>query len=161
MGKRPTILVIDDEEADIQLMKMAMDQVDYSTNVVGVTDSRQALECIRGICPEKRPECLPDLVVIDLYMPGCSGSVLVQEIQQQPSLKDVPIVILTGSEDQRDLLKLRESGICGYFVKPQILTEYLSIARELQALLQQKADGVTPPPVPHKIVTNSPFLQRN
>jgi CheY-like chemotaxis protein len=112
MSKR--ILAVDDEPNIRLLMEMALGERGYA--VSSVADGRQ---CMMAVGKE-----VPDLILLDLFMPGMGGIEVVSHLRHLPATRDVPILIITGSVEAEDLPVL--DMVQGYLVKPFRLTSLVS-----------------------------------
>src|SRR5204862_7591360 len=85
-----------------------------------VTDGREATEYLAGTkkFADRAQFPLPSLMLLDLKMPFANGFEVLTWIQSQPALKELPIVVLTSSAEERDRKRAAELGAKGYFVKP-------------------------------------------
>ncbi len=102
------ILVVEDERDIAALVAYHLTKEGFRVRTVGSGD--EALEAVRN---ER-----PDLVVLDLMLPGLSGYEILEEIRRQPSLSDVPVVVLTARREESDRIRGLELGADDYMTKP-------------------------------------------
>ena len=105
---RPTILVVDDTPDNLQLMSgLLKDQ--YKVRVAN--NGEKALKQLQG-------ESKPDLILLDIMMPGMSGYEVIREIKAQPPLRNIPVIFLTALSEAEDEKKGLEMGAADYITKP-------------------------------------------
>ena len=102
------ILVVDDTIQNLQLVVTMLDGVGYGTTFA--TGGQEALERLKNV--------KPNLILLDLMMPEMSGLEVCQYLQSQPEYRDIPIIFLTASQEQEDLLTAFEQGAVDYITKP-------------------------------------------
>jgi diguanylate cyclase (GGDEF)-like protein len=107
MSKRAVILVVDDEVSNIELLSAALED-DYE--ICFATSGTEALDVARSV--------LPDLILLDVMMPGMDGYVVCLEIKADPLLADVPVIFTTALGDQAAEVKGLELGAVDYVAKP-------------------------------------------
>ena len=103
-----TILVVEDNELNMKLVRGLIKIGKYC--MLEATDAESGIEQIREQCP--------DLVLMDIQLPGMDGLSATKIIKQDPSLKDIPVVALTSYAMQGDEEKALEAGCRGYIAKP-------------------------------------------
>lgn len=110
------ILAVDDAADNLQILGHALDQAGYGTTFA--SSGAQALERI--------PQTQPDLIVLDLMMPGISGLEVCQHLKKSPDTRQIPIIFLTASNDKRHLLDAFAYGAVDYITKPFNTPELLA-----------------------------------
>jgi two-component system sensor histidine kinase/response regulator len=110
------ILVVDDQQANLQVVSALLSRKGYE--VVTAANGNDALALVRS-----RP---PDLVLLDMLMPGMDGFELLAELRRDPSLVQLPVVFLTVAQDRDLLLRAFESGAVDYVTKPFMPEELLA-----------------------------------
>ncbi|MCK9392929.1 MAG: response regulator [Syntrophales bacterium] len=105
------ILIIDDNADDIEITKIALEEIGRQEKVVAVTGGEEALKHLRG---EKN---LPALILLDLKMPGMSGFDVLREIRTDARLKPVPVVVVTSSTLDSDKQNAHAGGANGFLYK--------------------------------------------
>ena len=128
---RFVILLAEDEQADAHLAKVAFAENGIAVDLHHVLDGRFALEFLRreGARFSELPR--PDLIMLDLNMPRMNGLECLAAIKQDPALRDIPTVILTTSEVQRDVLASYELGAAGFITKPLDVLKFMESIRQL------------------------------
>ncbi len=110
------ILHVEDNEAHAELVRRGFQDHRISNHIDHAMTGEEALERLRAAAGS--PDPLPDVVLLDLRLPGMDGLELLKAIRAMDELADLPVVILTTSEAEWDKLKAYEQHINGYIVKP-------------------------------------------
>jgi len=100
------ILLIDDDRLNTTLLRFAFKEAHYE--ILTAEDGRE------GVAAVKRDR--PDLIVLDIQMPGMSGFEFMNELKTLPGASDIPVIMLTANENMQDIFF--SEGVKGYFVKP-------------------------------------------
>lgn len=106
--QKKNILVVDDEPHIVNLIKLSLNKDKYNVN--GVYSAREAIQTLN--------KETPDLVVLDLMMPGVNGYELCQALRENPKTKGVPILILSAKSQMNDKLHAIDVGADDYMTKP-------------------------------------------
>lgn len=117
------VLLVDDDEADIELTKQALLSNKIKVNLNVCLDGFEAMQYLRNEA-EYQNAIKPDMILLDLNMPRKDGRQTLQEIRADENLKDLPVVILTTSEADEDVLKSYKLGCNCYVSKPVGLDEF-------------------------------------
>jgi len=129
------VVLIEDNPADAFLIEEALNERGIVHDLVHYDDGDKAL---RHLCPESGPKPpLPDLVLLDLHLPGTEGSEILRSIRAEPRYRDVPIVIVSGAAAER-LQGIDLSGSSRVVHKSMELSSYL---RDVGAAVLELADG--------------------
>ncbi|AXQ27371.1 hybrid sensor histidine kinase/response regulator [Solimonas sp. K1W22B-7] len=115
----PLVMVVDDNPANVQLLGQLLDGAGY--NVVPATSGTQALE--------RAASRQPDLVLLDMVMPGMDGYEVLRRLQQLPGLADLPVIFVTASDSLEDLARGFDLGAVDYVTKPFVAKELLARVR--------------------------------
>ena len=132
MTKLRTILLAEDNPNDIELTLEAMAENNLANQVVVVNDGVEALEYLR--CEGKyknRKEGNPAVVLLDIKMPRMDGIEVLRKIRSEPALKKLPVVILTSSREEQDLVTTYELGVNAYVVKPVDFQQFMNAVKEI------------------------------
>lgn len=119
----PKIFIIEDEPDLIQALFMRLKAEGYRT--AGATDGTTAAR--------RAGEEQPDLILLDICLPGCDGFAVFQELRQQPATEHIPIVFLTARSAMDDRQKARHLGAAGYIVKPFQWPDLMRVLRKILA----------------------------
>ena len=113
------ILLAEDSDADAEMTIRALRRNNLANHLVWVKDGAEALDFIfrRGAYAQ-RPEGAPKLVLLDLKMPKVDGIEVLRKVKQDEQTSHIPVVMLTSSAEESDLLRSYELGVNSYLVKP-------------------------------------------
>jgi two-component system response regulator len=122
-----TILLVEDNADDEQLTLRAMRQSDIPNIIRVARDGAEALEKLFGTSLER----LPDLVLLDLKLPKVNGLEVLQKIRANELTKTLPVVVLTSSDEERDIVESYELGANSYIRKPVDFDQFIDAVRQL------------------------------
>jgi CheY-like chemotaxis protein len=125
-GEPIVILLVEDDPGDVVLIRDAFDHNKVRNELRVASDGVYALEQLRD--PE---QSLPDLVLLDLNLPRMDGRELLEKIREDPRLTRIPVVVLTTSEAEADILRSYELHANAYVTKPVDLNRFLKVVREI------------------------------
>jgi len=125
METKPEVLVVDDNPADSDLTTEALSRCSCPHQVRSVQDGVQAMEFLRrqGKYSTVFP---PDLIILDLNLPGKDGRAVLAEVKTDPALMRTPVVIFSTSQAKSDIKSTLELGANSYVSKPGNLQEFMS-----------------------------------
>lgn len=114
------VLLIEDNRDDVFLMRRAMKKAGVDWNLQVVTDGQEALDFFSGTgkFSDRSQFPLPSLVFLDLKLPYASGFEVLTAMEANPEHKNIPVVILTSSPEERDQQRAFELGAKAYLIKP-------------------------------------------
>jgi CheY-like chemotaxis protein len=121
----PIVVLIEDNPDDIRLIRLALDEAGLHVNVQVAEGSTQAFE-LMGKLP--RP---PAVVVLDLNLPLVKGEAILREIRNGGAWNDVPVIVLTSSQAERDIDACLKFGASAFKSKPPLFDGYVEFARSL------------------------------
>lgn len=126
------ILLAEDSAADVELTLEALSQHRLANEVVVVRDGAQALDYLfrRGEYAG-RPEGNPAVVLLDLKMPKLDGLQVLKQVKADASLRAVPIVMLTSSREEQDLVESYRLGVNAYVVKPVDFGRFVDAVKQV------------------------------
>ena len=124
------ILLVEDNEGDIRLTKEALKESKVAINLYIVKDGVEAIEFLKKKGKFEN-EIRPDVVILDLNLPKKDGREVLDEIKQDEGLKSIPIVILTSSEAEIDILKAYNLYANCYIKKPLGLDQFITIVQSI------------------------------
>lgn len=126
------ILLAEDNPMDVELTLAAMEESNLVNRVVVVRDGVETLEYLRREGPfADRDPGLPAVLLLDIKMPRKDGIEVLREIRGDPQLRLLPVVMLTSSREDRDLLNSYVSGVNAYVVKPVNFDGFLEAIKQL------------------------------
>ena len=129
--QRFVILLAEDEPADAHLVKAALAENKIPADLHHVVDGREALEFLRRQGPRFAGAPRPDLILLDLNMPRMDGRECLAALKQDADLRDIPVVILTTSEVERDIVASYHLGAAGYVTKSVDMLQFMATIRGL------------------------------
>ena len=126
------ILLVDDSPQDTELTLDALSSNHLANEVVSVRDGVEALDYLqrRGAYAD-RSEGNPALILLDLKMPRVDGIEVLRQIRSDPKLKLIPVVVMTSSREQHDLLDSYQLGANAYVVKPVNFHEFVNAVKQV------------------------------
>jgi len=115
-----TILLVEDEEAHAELTKRAIRKAGNANRVDIVSDGEQALDYLynREKYADKKKYPVPGLILLDIKLPGIDGIEVLKRIKENPDLKRIPVIMLTTSERDEDIVRSYEHYANSYLTKP-------------------------------------------
>ncbi len=127
-----TILLAEDNINDIELTIAALRSNNVANEVVVVRDGAAALDYLyrRSAFASRSPEP-PGLLLLDLKMPKVDGLEVLQQIKGDRALRTIPIVVLTSSREESDLVRTYGLGVNAYVVKPVVFNEFMDAVKAL------------------------------
>jgi CheY-like chemotaxis protein len=127
-----TILLAEDNVNDVELTLTALRKNHVANEVVVVRDGAEALDYLyrRGAYSD-RPTHNPGLILLDLKMPKVDGIEVLRRVKADEMLKMVPVVVLTSSREEQDVLRSYGLGVNAYVVKPVTFGDFLDAVRTL------------------------------
>jgi CheY-like chemotaxis protein len=132
-GVMATILLVEDDSADQKLIKASIQTAGLGTEVRSASNAEEAIDTLRLQLDEDSERGLPDLILLDLNMPGMGGREFLKRIKGDDTLKKIPVVVLTSSQSDRDISDSYRLQAAGYIQKPRNMLEL----NELMVLLQK------------------------
>jgi len=143
MSERALILIADDSEDDITVIRKAFQKAFIPNPLYAVKSGEEAIAYFKGegLYSNRDEYPLPDLLLLDLKMPGIDGFDVLRWIRQQPTLSATRVVVLTGSDHIRDVNQAYQLGANSFMVKPGDFENYMEIGKSLEKywLRQSKA----------------------
>src|SRR4030081_3901700 len=114
------ILLVEDSQDDIDLALHALGREKLASNIFVVRDGEEALDFLfcRGAYSDRSFDDPPKLVLLDLKMPKVNGLQVLKELKSDARTKSIPVVIMTSSGEERDLVDSYSSGVNSYIQKP-------------------------------------------
>jgi CheY-like chemotaxis protein len=152
MNSLRRILLVDDSPRDTELVLDALEQYHLANEIVTLRDGAAALDYLyrRGEFID-RASGQPAVILLDLKMPKVDGLEVLQQIKADPNLKVIPVVVMTSSREEQDLISSYELGVNAYVVKPLGFHEFTDAIKQVGAFwavlneppvgTQRKGDG--------------------
>lgn len=128
------ILLVEDNEDDIELTQMAFSENRIANHIDVVRDGEEALDYLfcRGDHAHRRNDSLPAVVLLDLRLPKLDGLEVLEKLRNTRATRYLPVVILTSSREQEDLLGSYERGANSYIRKPVEFEQFRKVVQDLE-----------------------------
>ena len=126
------ILLVEDDPKDVELTLTALEEYNLANEVVVTRDGAEALDYLycRGEFAG-RPNDNPAVLLLDLKLPKVDGLEVLQQIKSDDNLRMVPVVVLTSSREEKDMVTSYKLGVNAYVVKPVDFHEFVNAIKEL------------------------------
>ncbi len=131
MNRRLEVLLVEDDPADAELTRRTLEKGKLDVQIQTVTDGVKAMAYLRRETPYF-DATRPDLVLLDLNMPRKDGREVLNEVKADPDLKAIPIVVVTTSSADEDIVKTYGLGCNCYVTKPIGLEQFSQMVRSIE-----------------------------
>lgn len=132
MAPLKRILLVEDNEHDVELTLTALDEHNLANEVVVARDGAEALDYLYGRGKfTGHANGLPVVVLLDLKMPKVDGLEVLRQMRAEPHLRFLPVVMITSSREEQDLIHSYQLGVNAYVVKPVDFQKFVESVREL------------------------------
>ncbi|MBT2971220.1 MAG: two-component system response regulator [gamma proteobacterium symbiont of Ctena orbiculata] len=134
MSKPAVILLVEDSRMDVELTLDAFKEARLSNRIEVAYSGQQALDYLIGNdhFANRSQYPLPDLILLDLKMPGIDGFEVLKRLKGTPLIKRIPVVILTSSKEEGDRALSYDIGANSYLVKPVAFTGFIDVVRQIE-----------------------------
>ncbi|MGE5517393.1 MAG: response regulator [Bacteroidota bacterium] len=126
------ILLVEDDLGDAGLVRIALRRGHFAVVLHHVKNANEALAFLRRIGTDNAASPRPDLILLDLNLPGRSGHEILQELKADPSLRAIPVVVLSTSEAERDIAKAYQLGANSFVSKPMDVEDFTAAIHGVQ-----------------------------
>jgi two-component system response regulator len=128
----PRILLVEDSPRDAELTRLALQHYNLANEILHLCDGAEALDYLyrRGAFAE-RSDDQPPIVLLDLKMPKVDGLEVLHQIKSDPELRSIPIVVMTSSWDEQDLVESYSAGVNAYIAKPINFKEFVDAVKQI------------------------------
>jgi CheY-like chemotaxis protein len=138
------ILLVEDDPKDVELTLTALEEYHLANEVIVTRDGEEALDYLyrRGTFAARSND--PAVLLLDLKLPRVDGLEVLQQIKSDQKLRMIPVVVLTSSREERDMVASYSLGVNAYVVKPVDFHEFVNAIRELGifwAIINQPPPG--------------------
>ena len=119
MPRKTNILLVEDTEEHAVLMMRALEHRKLRPQVFWITDGKAALDFLHnlGIYADREACPKPDIILLDLKLPKVHGLEILEQIKGEERLRDIPVVVLTASDEGKDIIRSYQGGADSYFTK--------------------------------------------
>lgn len=152
MNTQKVILLVEDNPDDERLTIMGFEENRIANEIVVARDGKEALEYLFG--PSQDTKHLPQVIVLDLKLPKINGIEVLQKIRENELTRYIPVVVLTSSREDRDLVETYKLGVNAYVQKPVDFVEFGQAVKHLGMfwlLLNNYPEAKTPATEPAKL----------
>lgn len=131
--KEIEILLVEDNPNDVEMALRALKKNHLANNVLVVKDGEEALDYLygRGKFENGRINPRPKIILLDLKLPKVDGKEVLRVIKNDPEKKVIPVIVLTSSKEERDIVESYQLGVNSYIVKPVDFDKFVESVREL------------------------------
>ena len=145
MNKLGRIMLVEDDPNDVELTLTALEEYKLANEVIVISDGEKALDYLyhRGNF-ETRINGNPAIILLDLKLPKVDGLEVLRQIKSDEKLRMIPVVVLTSSREDRDIVDSYKLGVNAYVVKPVNFHEFVDSIKELGvfwAIINQPPPG--------------------
>jgi chemotaxis family two-component system response regulator Rcp1 len=127
------ILLVEDSDTDVKIIQRALREGKVRHRLTVIRDGRHALDYLLALNnKDASPDLVPDLILLDLNLPGLDGFQLLSRIKTDLSLRILPVVVLTTSHRDEDILQSYHAGANTYFQKPSEYPHYRELVKSLR-----------------------------
>jgi CheY-like chemotaxis protein len=134
MNKLGRILLVEDDPKDVELTLTALEEYNLANEVIVARDGEEALEYLYSRGKFKtRSSDNPAVMLLDLKLPKVDGLEVLKQIKSEEKLRMIPVVVLTSSKEEKDMVASYRLGVNAYVVKPVDFHEFVNAIKELGA----------------------------
>jgi len=133
MSRNNVILLVEDNPDDVDLTLRAFRKSQILNEIVVARDGVEALDYLfaTGIYAERDPKALPEVVLLDLKLPRVDGLEVLRRLRDNERTRRLPVVVLTSSNEERDILSSYDLGANSFVRKPVDFAQFLTAAQQL------------------------------
>jgi two-component system, response regulator len=125
------ILLIEDDPNDVELIQIALDSYNFVNKIDVVSDGEQAIHYLFGRDGQLPTHPLPRLILLDLKLPKIDGIQVLEMIRSSPRTRNLVVVVMTSSAENRDLQACYDLGVNSYIVKPLDFQQFVEISQQV------------------------------
>ena len=130
--KQVTILLVEDDPGDQKLIKASLSEQKVANYTFIAETGEEALDWLSCSKADDSDHPMPNLILLDLNMPGMGGKEFLRRVKADDELKSIPVVILTTSDSEKDVIDSYELQAAGYIKKPVTLIEFQEVISKLE-----------------------------
>lgn len=142
-----TILLVEDNPADVKILQRALRESGWGVELIVARDGEEAVDYLlrQGRHANGEMWRIPDLILLDLNLPGMGGREVLERVRATPRMRAVPVVVLSTSRRTEDIHQMYASGANTYIEKPQDFSRFVQV---LQTIHRYWLDTAILPPMP-------------
>jgi len=129
--KEARILFVEDNPDDVELTLLAFKKYNFSNEIIVARDGQEALDVLFPSKEKPKKNKLPDIILLDLKLPKVSGLEVLKEIKNHPETRFIPVIVLTTSNEERDLRDSYRLGVNSYIRKPVKFNKFVEVVKQL------------------------------
>lgn len=128
-----TILLIDDNEDDILITQRAFKKIKLMNELYVVKSGEEAFDFLyhKGKYEKEKPHT-PGLILLDIAMPGMDGFEVLKKLKADPKYKKTPVIMLTTSSREEDIVRSYEDGACSFITKPPTFEDFVMVIEHFE-----------------------------
>lgn len=128
-----SVLLVEDNEDDVLIAQRAFKEFKFISEVNIARDGQEALDILSGSGRSSGQKPLrPSIILLDITLPLMDGIALLKRLKADSGLRGIPVIMLTTSSRQEDIIRSYENGAASYLTKPASLEEFLELARKFE-----------------------------
>ncbi len=127
------ILIVEDNPSDAEMALRAFKKNNLTNKILVVEDGEEALDYLfkKGQYATKNKDSRPKIILLDLKLPKINGLEVLKEIKSHPETKIIPVIVLTSSKEESDIIESYQLGVNSYIVKPVDFEKFVEAVRDL------------------------------
>ena len=131
--EKPHILLVEDSSEDAELLESALDAAQVEVRLTKLNSGQDAIYYLTGLASnaDRKKHPLPDILLLDLGLPGVSGLEVLKQVRAQAALDGLIVFALTGSHDDWDIYRANELQVDAYLLKPTTFAAMVELVREI------------------------------
>ncbi|MGB2782363.1 MAG: response regulator [Atribacterota bacterium] len=129
--KDTKILLVEDSPDDVELTLLAFKKYNFSNDIIVARDGQEALDILFPSKEKSKKSKLPDIILLDLKLPKVSGLDVLKEIKAHPETRIIPVIVLTTSNEDRDIRDSYLLGVNSYIRKPVEFNKFVEVVKQL------------------------------
>jgi len=133
MNNEVEILLVEDNPNDAELALRALKKHNLANNVAVVTDGEEAIDFVfaRSKYEHRKTESGPRIILLDLKLPKVDGLEVLRAIKGDPRTKIIPVIVLTSSREEKDIVESYKLGVNSYILKPVDFDKFVDAVKEI------------------------------
>lgn len=130
-SKDVTILLVEDNPDDVELTLRVFKKHNLTNKIIVARDGEEALDILFQRGKESAKQQAPDLILLDLKLPKVGGLEVLKQVKSNSKTKNIPVVILTSSKEEKDVVKSYRLGVNSYIRKPVNFEKFSEVVMQL------------------------------